>query len=151
MLVGHIVGIITAMREFHVRSLNQQDHVWAVSVLKQYWGSTRVVSRGIIHHADQLPGFIALDRDRPLGLVTYRLHNNKCEIITLNSLVENIGVGSALIEAVKDVLIFYWEFKGNVVGSDVPYTQNTNWIVRFMYGKLVYCSDEGLPMVKSKE
>ena len=76
-----------------------------VGVLEQYWGSIRSVSRGIVHHADRLPGFIALQGDSPVGLITYRLNNNECEIVTLNSLVENIGVGSALLEAVKKVAI----------------------------------------------
>ena len=37
---------------------------------------------------------------RPSGLVTYRIDGDECEIITLNSLIEGIGIGSALLEAV---------------------------------------------------
>ncbi len=88
-----------------IRPLNQQDHARVVKILEQYWGSTGVVTRGMVHDADQLPGFIALQDEKPVGLITYLLHNNECEVITLNSLVEGKGIGSALIEAVKDIAI----------------------------------------------
>jgi len=92
-------------QEYSVRPLNQQDHAWVVNVLEQYWSSTRMVTRRTVHDADQLPGFIALQNDRPVGLIIYRLHNNECEIVILNSLVEGRGVGSALLETVRDVAI----------------------------------------------
>jgi len=94
------------MHQFEVRELNASDHHWVERLLRQLWHSTRIVSRGRIHHADQLPGFIALREDKRLGLVTYYLTNNECEIVTLNSLVEGIGIGSALVAAVRNAALF---------------------------------------------
>jgi len=42
---------------------------------------------------------------RPIGLVTYRIDGDECEITTLNSLVEGIGIGSALVAAIKDAAV----------------------------------------------
>ena len=98
-------GNLNTRHEYNVKPLCQQDHAWVVKILEQYWGSTRIVVRGMVYDADQLPGFIALHHDRPVGLITYRFNNNRCEIVTLNSLVEGKGVGSALLEAVKEVAI----------------------------------------------
>jgi GNAT superfamily N-acetyltransferase len=56
-----------------------------------------------MHHAAELPGFIATHYSKPVGLVTYRIDGNECEIVTMNSLLEGIGIGSALIAAVKNV------------------------------------------------
>ena len=70
-----------------------------------HWVSVKVVSRGRLHDADQLPGFIALMDGERVGLATYRIHSDECEIVTLNSLREGIGIGTALIEAVRSVAI----------------------------------------------
>lgn len=71
------------------------------SLLTEHWGSVRMVTRGKIHQADS-PGFIAVQQDKPAGLITYRLDGKECEITSMNSLLENQGIGSALIDTVKN-------------------------------------------------
>jgi ribosomal protein S18 acetylase RimI-like enzyme len=48
-----------------------------------------------------LPGFVALLNGGTVGLATYRIQGQECELVTLNSWRENLGVGSALIEAIR--------------------------------------------------
>jgi ribosomal protein S18 acetylase RimI-like enzyme len=40
-----------------------------------------------------------------VGLLTYRIENDECQIVTLDSLEEGIGVGSSLIDAVKSAAV----------------------------------------------
>lgn len=61
-----------------------------------------IVSRGKMHNALSLPGFIARQNGRPVGLVTYSIENNNCEIITMNSLEQGRGIGSQLLQIVID-------------------------------------------------
>ena len=91
------------MKSLQIRPLNKGDHALVAPFLEEHWGSTKQVSRGRIHHADDLPGFIAMQADSPVGLMTYRINGNECEIVTLNSIVEEVGIGTALLDAVKDV------------------------------------------------
>ena len=63
------------------------------------------MSRGRIHYPQELPGFVAMRDDKPVGLVTYRIDGSQCEIVTLNSVVEGLGIGSGLIDAVKSAAI----------------------------------------------
>ena len=91
------------MDEYVVRVIHGDDRRWISRLLKKYWGSTDVVTRGRIHRADSLPGFAAIDGKKPLGLITYRIEGADCEIITLNSLVEGAGIGSELLSAVRRV------------------------------------------------
>ncbi len=81
--------------------LTQKEYTWASLLLTERWGSPGVVTRGILHTLDDLKGFIAKQAGKPIGLITYRLYENQCEIVSLDSLVEKQGVGTALIEAVK--------------------------------------------------
>jgi GNAT superfamily N-acetyltransferase len=59
--------------------------------------------RGVVHDGERPPGFLALMEGRRVGLITYRIEGAECEIVNLNSLVEGMGVGSALVEAVRKV------------------------------------------------
>lgn len=64
------------------------------------WGAPIMVTKGKIHHMDKLPGFIAEENDNIIGLITYSIINGECEIVSLDSLSENKGIGSSLIELV---------------------------------------------------
>ena len=75
------------------------------SLLTEHWGSVKMVTRGKIYKADELPGFVAVQEGKPAGLLTYQINGKDCEIVTMNSLVENQGIGSALIDAVKSAAV----------------------------------------------
>ena len=94
------------MRPFDIRPLSKDDRDWVAGFLEEQWGSTEMVTRGRIHSVDTLPGFVAVEDDRPVGLVTYRIDGDECEIVSLNSLVEGAGVGSALLDAVKTLAVY---------------------------------------------
>ncbi len=83
-----------------VRTLAAADRAWAADLLRERWGEERVVSRGRVHLATELPGLVAVDGERPVGLATYRLEGDSCELVTIDSLAEGRGVGGALLEAV---------------------------------------------------
>jgi N-acetylglutamate synthase-like GNAT family acetyltransferase len=91
------------MKSFQVRPLNKSDRDWVVSLLNEHWGSTRIVTRGRVRQVDEFPGFAAIECDKPMGLITYRIEGDQCEITTLNSLLEKEGIGASLIDAVRDV------------------------------------------------
>ncbi len=86
---------------YTVVQLIGKDIPWASQLLTGRWGSPGIVSRGTLHTLEELQGFIAKQTEKPVGLVTYRIHGNQCEIVSLDSPVEKQGVGTALIEAVK--------------------------------------------------
>ena len=58
-----------------------------------------------MYQADELPGFVAVEKDKPVGLITYKISGKECEITTMNSQVEGKGAGSALVKAVKETAL----------------------------------------------
>ena len=48
-----------------------------------------------------MPGYAAVKDVEILGYLLYEFHNDECEIMVLESVVQNIGVATALIEQVK--------------------------------------------------
>jgi N-acetylglutamate synthase-like GNAT family acetyltransferase len=93
------------MMSFHIRPINNSDKEWITGLLKEWWAGPKIVTRGKVHMADEYPGFIATKDRQRVGLITYRIDDNECEIASMNSLAEGIGIGSALVEAVKNVAI----------------------------------------------
>jgi GNAT superfamily N-acetyltransferase len=92
------------MTTFTIRAAQITDRNWVAQFLDTHWGSTRIVTRGQVYLAHLLPGLIAedaADPDKRLGLVTYRFDGDECEIMTLDSIAPGQGVGTALLEAVK--------------------------------------------------
>jgi len=80
--------------------LNERLRLAAAALIVASWGSPVIVSRGRVHRADCLPGFAAVTGDTLQGLITYRIENGECEIVSLDSILEGQGIGTALVEAV---------------------------------------------------
>lgn len=90
--------------DYTVRPLADQDHEWVLDTVR-YWGETDyIVSRGRIVYAADLPGFCATGPDgTPLGLATYEISGDECQLVTLHAFRRFIGIGTALLSAVRDV------------------------------------------------
>jgi DNA-3-methyladenine glycosylase I len=104
------------MSEFDIRPLTPEDRNWVAKFLDDSWGSTKIVTRAKSYYGHLLPGFVAIqsgrrakkddlrdaDGKRILGLLTYRVEEDECEVMTLNSIVEDSGAGTALLDALKE-------------------------------------------------
>ncbi len=84
-----------------IRPIGDDDVSWVRQVMLQEWNSTRVVSRGVLHEVDQLPGFVALLDGVPLGLLTYRVAHDEMEVVTLHAAAPGRGLGSCLMETAR--------------------------------------------------
>jgi GNAT superfamily N-acetyltransferase len=86
---------------FTIRPVTAADHDWAARLLREHWDATIVASRGQVHDATALPGLLAVSAAGPVGLATYRIVANECELVTLDSLAPGQGIGTMLIAAVR--------------------------------------------------
>lgn len=82
-----------------------EDRPWVIQFITEHWGAEMVVSRGVVYHPQDLPGFVAIQEGEKVGLVTYNIEGESCEVVTINSTQPFSGVGTALIEAVRDIAI----------------------------------------------
>jgi len=63
----------------------------------EHWGGEEMVIHGEVVRYDELEGFVFGDW---LGLLTFMIRGEECEVISLDSLKEGQGIGTALIESV---------------------------------------------------
>lgn len=89
---------------FSVRPLTRQDKDWVLGIIRG-WGSDFIVTRGRKVYAAELPGFVAeLPDSTTVGLVTYEVIGDQCEIVTLDAFEKFHGIGTALTEQVRDTV-----------------------------------------------
>ena len=84
-----------------IRPIGNDDVAWVCKFSLREFNATRVVSRGVLHQVDLLPGFVALLNNVPSGLLTYRVAHGEMEVVTLNAAVLGQGLGSRLLEAAR--------------------------------------------------
>jgi hypothetical protein len=64
-----------------------------------HWGSPKMVISSGVFDCSTLDGFAILNgEDQIIGLITCVMEKNECEIISLDSLEEGKGIGSALLQ-----------------------------------------------------
>jgi GNAT superfamily N-acetyltransferase len=83
-----------------MRPLTSEDSEWVRQFIIEHWGDTFVVAHGKVYHPQTLPGFVAILKGNRVGLLTYSLEGESCEIVTLDSTKPGIGIGTLLIKAV---------------------------------------------------
>ena len=83
-----------------VREKEPEDQPWIEKMLRERWGGLQVIVHDEIFDAHLLPALVAGDME---GLATYRFQQTNlikfAELMTLDAVTANQGVGTALIEA----------------------------------------------------
>ena len=83
-----------------IRRLNH-DHL---PRLRQFWvdhwGADFMVAHGQIYRPEQLDGFVVEEGAEWIGLVTFSISNNECEVTSLDSLRAGKGIGTTLINKI---------------------------------------------------
>jgi GNAT superfamily N-acetyltransferase len=67
------------------------------------WGSTTVVSRGHAYDATRYSALLATRGGDIVGLATFRVAGDECQLLTLDALDKWQGIGSALLASVGEV------------------------------------------------
>ena len=75
------------------------DRSWASDLLDRELSGAVQARRGEALNALDLPGLVAEDGGRPVGLLFYRLDGDDCELFLLLAVEPAKGIGTALVDA----------------------------------------------------
>jgi ribosomal protein S18 acetylase RimI-like enzyme len=75
------------------------DRSWAGDLLDRDFGGAVQARRGEVLNALDMPGLVAEDGGRAVGLLFYRLGGEDCELFAILATARGEGVGTALVEA----------------------------------------------------
>jgi ribosomal protein S18 acetylase RimI-like enzyme len=111
-----------------------------IDFFRRHWGSPMMVVSTGVYDCSKLNGFGATnDSGDIIGLVTFVIKNFECEIVSLDSLEEGKGIGTALVVAVETVAI---EKNCSIIKL---ITTNDNLLALKFYQKRNYVLTELIP------
>lgn len=82
-----------------IRPINQADREQINAFIVQHWYTMQMVVHGESVDLGIADGFYSSEENEITGLITFRLSEKEMEILSLDSLHENQGTGSALLSA----------------------------------------------------
>lgn len=86
-----------------LQKINQKKRERINDFIIRQWFTLQMIVRGEIIDLGKAEGWYACEDGKIIGLVTYRIIGNEMEILSLDSLKENNGTGTALLcQAVSD-------------------------------------------------
>jgi GNAT superfamily N-acetyltransferase len=85
-----------------LRRVTEHDLSRLRQIWRKNWGDDFIVIHGVIYRPEILEGFIAYNGPDCVGEITYLLHEEDCEIVTLDSECEGQGLGTKMIDAVVE-------------------------------------------------
>ncbi|MGB8451864.1 MAG: GNAT family N-acetyltransferase [Anaerocolumna sp.] len=88
-----------------IQLISSENRQQVNDLMISLWYSTVMVIRGEFVDTAVLDGFAAYDNKDVVGLVTYRIKDDECEIVSLASSIENQGIGTSLIHKVKEIAL----------------------------------------------
>ncbi len=80
--------------------INETSRPEILQRVQDEWAGPMIVTRGVAHDISDKKGFAAFEDGNMVGYVMYCVDGDQCEILVLESIVENRGIGSALIRTV---------------------------------------------------
>lgn len=83
-----------------IRRLLPEDTPRLRQFWKEQWSGDFIVTHGSIHQPEDVDGFVVEDGELWAGLITYKLVNDECEVISLDGLREGEGIGTMLLRKV---------------------------------------------------
>jgi O-antigen/teichoic acid export membrane protein/GNAT superfamily N-acetyltransferase len=102
-VIKRFIGRPVGGEAVRIRHLHEEDRGWVRDLMRERWGSEVQVVHGTEYRPAELPGFVAEEDGERIGLLTYRVDDDACEIVTLDSLDEGRGIGSALLDAAVEL------------------------------------------------
>lgn len=85
------------------RPITDTDRDAVNALIEERWHGTDMIVHGERINMTRAAGVMAWDGDTIAGLITYRIADRECEILSMDSLQEGLGIGSALIERVIEL------------------------------------------------
>jgi GNAT superfamily N-acetyltransferase len=88
-----------------VREPRDDERDQITAILVERWGAPIVVSRGVRHDMRDLSTLVADEDGEIAGVLTYNPGEREAEVVSIDALRQNRGIGTALLDAVVDVAL----------------------------------------------
>lgn len=91
------------MKLITIRLTTPDDAEMVSQLMESHWGGEPLVVRTEKFYPSQLPGMLACQDDQIIGFLFYEIRDKTCEIVVIEVLDKFKGVGTTLIDKLKDI------------------------------------------------
>jgi len=89
--------------DFTISEVTDAERNWVLEVVRG-WGADFIATRGRKVYPAEIEGFYAADGDgEKIGLATYEIIGDQCEVVTLDAFHKFSGIGTALMDRVRHI------------------------------------------------
>jgi ribosomal protein S18 acetylase RimI-like enzyme len=81
-----------------LRPLTQNDLPHLRQFWIEHWGGEEMIAHGRVYRPEQLDGFVVEEGEEWIGLLTFHIESDECEVTSLDSLREGKGIGTLLMD-----------------------------------------------------
>lgn len=85
----------------NIERISAADQPAVQEIVTHFWGDETIVIHGEMFHIADLDGLKAVIDGEIVGILHYQVRAGECEILTLASLHQGQGIGSALLAAIE--------------------------------------------------
>lgn len=86
-----------------IKEINIYNRNIINTIMINNWGATEIILRNKIIDGTKSKGFIAEDNNKMVGFLLYDINDDICEIIALYSFIEKKGIGTFLLNKIKEI------------------------------------------------
>ena len=90
----------------YIKTISSENRKEINDFIMSHWFSTVMVVRGELVDMTILDGFVMYEGEKIIGLITYKIKASECEIMSLDSLMENQGIGTTLVKKVIEIAMY---------------------------------------------
>jgi ribosomal protein S18 acetylase RimI-like enzyme len=80
-----------------------EDNKELEKIVRQNWSSDKIVSKGKLYEIPNLKGILVKDNNKIIGIGFYNITDSECEIVLLETFIQNRGIGTKLIERIMEI------------------------------------------------
>jgi ribosomal protein S18 acetylase RimI-like enzyme len=85
---------------YRIQSISTDNREEINKIIQNQWFSTDMVIRGEVVDMTKLDGYAVYEGEQIIGLITYRMTEQDCEITSFDSFRENQGIGTEMLHKV---------------------------------------------------
>ena len=84
-----------------IQPISEKNRQQVMNFFRKHWGGSQMIISSGTYDCGMLDGYVYVEEATIIGLVTYVLHADSLEIISLDSIQEGKGIGSRLMAEVE--------------------------------------------------
>lgn len=88
---------------FRIEEITAEDKKPVLDIIKTFWGDEAIIVHDKVFHTSELAGLKAVENREIIGVLQYRIQDEKCEILTFASMKPGRGAGTALINKLEKI------------------------------------------------